>query len=267
MPHALMAAMHIARKRFGQNFLRDPDFVQACLDAIRPLANENLIEIGPGLGALTRPLLQRIPHLQVIEIDRDLIARLRLEFAPEQLTIHGNDALKFDFGSLGDALRIVGNLPYNISTPLLFHLADYVPHISDMHFMLQKEVVARMAATPSSAAYGRLSVMLQYLFEVEALFDVPPEAFHPAPKVTSSFVRLAPHHPLPHCAQEPVIFAKIVTAAFSARRKTLRNTLKLYLNEADYTTLALDPQLRAENLDVATYVSIANYVRTQREHA
>lgn len=258
--------MHIARKRFGQNFLRDAFFVQACVDAIRPQAHENLIEIGPGLGALTRPLLQRIPRLQVIEIDRDLIAQLHTEFTPEQITIHGYDALKFDFGGVGPRLRVIGNLPYNISTPLLFHLAEYVSCITDMHFMLQKEVVARMAAAPSSAAYGRLSVMLQYLFQIEALFDVPPEAFHPAPKVTSSFVRLVPHRPLPHCAQDPLIFAKIVTAAFSARRKTLRNTLKPYLKETDYPALSLDPQLRAENLDVATYVNIANYVRLQGEH-
>ncbi len=258
--------MHIARKRFGQNFLRDAYFVQACLEAIQPQAHENLVEIGPGLGALTRPLLQRIPHLQVIEIHRDLITRLQTEFTESQLTLHGCDALKFDFGSLGDALRIVGNLPYNISTPLLFHLAEHVHHIRDMHFMLQKEVVARMAAQPSSAAYGRLSVMLQYLFAIEALFDVPADAFHPAPKVVSSFVRLVPHRPVPHYAQDPLIFAKIVTAAFSARRKTLRNTLKSYLNEADYRALALDPQLRAENLDVASYVSIANYVRAQGEH-
>ena len=259
--------MHIARKRFGQNFLHDRYVVQACLDAIHPRSDEVLVEIGPGLGALTQPLLQRIPHLQVIEIDRDLIARLRQTFAPTQLSIHEGDALKFEFATLGNDLRIVGNLPYNISTPLLFHLADYTPQIRDMHFMLQKEVVERMAAAPSSAAYGRLSVMLQYQFDVESLFDVAPDAFQPAPKVTSSFVRLSPRRPLPHYAQDSAIFAKIVLAAFSARRKTLRNTLKPYLTEQDFAALGIDPGLRAENLDVAAFVSIANYARARCEPA
>ena len=253
--------MHIARKRFGQNFLQDTHFVNACIAAVRPRPAETVVEIGPGLGALTRPLMVQIPHLHVVEIDRDLIARLQKTYPTSQLTVHSGDALAFDFAALGENLRIVGNLPYNISTPLLFHLAQFASHISDMHFMLQKEVVERMAAAPSTAAYGRLSVMLQYRFQILPLFDVPPEAFHPAPKVTSSFVRLLPLHPLPHPALNPELFAEIVAAAFSMRRKTLRNTLKGRLTDADFQALAIDAGWRAENLGVAEYVRIANYIQ------
>ncbi len=252
--------MHIARKRFGQNFLQDAQFVRACIDAIRPLPTDTLVEIGPGLGALTRPLLTQIPHLHAVEIDRDLIARLQQTYAPSQLTIHAGDALEFDFSLLGAQLRIVGNLPYNISTPLLFHLAQFAPQIRDMHFMLQKEVVDRMAAAPSTSAYGRLSVMLQYRFQILPLFDVPGAAFHPPPKVTSSFVRMLPLHPLPYLAQDEAKFADIVIAAFSMRRKTLRNTLKTYLQDKDFQALGIDAGWRAENLSVADFVNIANYV-------
>ena len=252
--------MHFAKKRFGQNFLRDAHFVRACIDAIRPQASNTLVEIGPGLGALTRPLLAQIAHLHVVEIDRDLIAKLLAEFPPARMTLHQGDALKFDFSTIGDALRIVGNLPYNISTPLLFHLADFAGHITDMHFMLQKEVVQRMVAAPSSSDYGRLSVMLQYRFEMAHLFDVPGEAFHPAPKVTSSFVRMRPLLPLPYPARDPALFAKIVSAAFSTRRKTLRNALKSHLTDQDFAVLGIDPILRAENLGVADYVRIANHL-------
>ncbi len=259
--------MHFAKKRFGQNFLRDAHFVRACIDAIRPQAADTLVEIGPGLGALTRPLLAQIAHLHVVEIDRDLIAKLLAEFPPERMTLHQGDALKFDFSSIGSALRIVGNLPYNISTPLLFHLADFAGHISDMHFMLQKEVVQRMVSAPSSSDYGRLSVMLQYRFEMAHLFDVPGAAFHPAPKVTSSFVRMRPLHPLPYPARDPALFAKIVSAAFSTRRKTLRNALKTHLTDQDFATLGIDPILRAENLGVADYVRIANHLYPAGEPA
>lgn len=253
---------HHAKKRFGQNFLRDAHFVRACIEAIRPRPGDTLVEIGPGLGALTRPLLAQLPHLHVVEIDRDLIARLHAEFPPARLTIHTGDALQFDFAGIGEKLRIAGNLPYNISTPLLFHLADFAERISDLHFMLQKEVVARMVALPSTSAYGRLSVMLQYRFQMLHLFDVPPEAFHPAPKVTSSFVRMLPLHPLPYPAQDPAIFAKIVAAAFSTRRKTLRNTLKMQLSDQDFAALGIDAGLRAENLAVADFVRIANHLHT-----
>ena len=252
--------MHIARKRFGQNFLQDPHYVRSCIDAIRPLPTDALVEIGPGLGALTRPLLAQIPHLHVIEIDRDLIARLQQTYPTAQLTVHGGDALECDFVALGDQLRIVGNLPYNISTPLLFHLAQFAEQIRDLHFMLQKEVVERMAAAPSTAAYGRLSVMLQYRFQILPLFDVPGEAFHPVPKITSSFVRLLPLHPLPFPALDVPLFAEIVVAAFSMRRKTLRNTLKAHLADKDFLALGIDAGWRAENLGVADFVRIANYV-------
>ncbi|MBT9613822.1 MAG: 16S rRNA (adenine(1518)-N(6)/adenine(1519)-N(6))-dimethyltransferase RsmA [Burkholderiales bacterium] len=251
--------MHHAKKRFGQNFLRDAHFVRACIEAIRPQASDTLVEIGPGLGALTRPLLAQLPHLHVVEIDRDLIAKLHAEFPPAQMTIHEGDALKFDFSKIGDKLRIVGNLPYNISTPLLFHLADFAERIIDMHFMLQKEVVERMVAAPSSSDYGRLSVMLQYRFDMVHLFDVPGAAFQPAPKVTSSFVGMRPLHPLPYPARDLAMFAKIVSAAFSTRRKTLRNALKTHLTDHDFATLGIDPILRAENLAVADFVRIANY--------
>lgn len=252
--------MHHAKKRFGQNFLRDAHFVRACIEAIRPQAGDTLVEIGPGLGALTRPLLAQLPHIHVVEIDRDLIAKLHAEFPPAQMTIHEGDALKFDFSKIGDKLRIVGNLPYNISTPLLFHLADFAERIRDMHFMLQKEVVERMVAAPSSSDYGRLSVMLQYRFDMEHLFDVPGEAFHPVPKVTSSFVRMQPRYPVPNPARDPAMFAKIVSAAFSTRRKTLRNALKAHLTDHDFAALGIDPTLRAENLGVADYVRIANHL-------
>jgi 16S rRNA (adenine1518-N6/adenine1519-N6)-dimethyltransferase len=256
--------MHIARKRFGQNFLQDAQYVRACIDAIHPLATDTLVEIGPGLGALTRPLLAQIPHLHVVEIDRDLITRLQQTYPPSQLTIHAGDALEFDFSTLGEQLRIVGNLPYNISTPLLFHLALFAPQIRDMHFMLQKEVVDRMAAAPSTSAYGRLSVMLQYRFQILPLFDVPGSAFHPAPKVTSSFVRMLPLHPLSYPAQDPALFAEIVTAAFAMRRKTLRNTLKAKLTTLDFQALGIDAGLRAENLSVADFVRMANYLHTAK---
>jgi len=254
---------HIARKRFGQNFLQDAHYIRACIDAIRPQAADTLVEIGPGLGALTRPLLAQVPHLHVVEIDRDLIARFQQTYPPTQLTVHAGDALEFDFAALGKDLRIVGNLPYNISTPLLFHLAQFAEHIRDMHFMLQKEVVDRMAAAPSSSDYGRLSVMLQYRFRILPLFDVPGSAFQPAPKVTSSFVRMLPLHPLPHPAQNEHVFAEVVSAAFAMRRKTLRNTLKAKLTEQDFQTLGIDSGLRAENLGVADFVRIANHLHAK----
>lgn len=254
---------HRARKRFGQNFLHDPHFVRACIDAIAPQPGDTVVEIGPGLGALTEPLLARLPHLHVVEIDRDLIARLHARHPPERLTVHEGDALKFDFGSLGAGLRVVGNLPYNISTPLLFHLSRFADQIRDMHFMLQKEVVMRMVATPSTPEYGRLSVMLRYRYDMERLFDVPGGAFQPPPKVTSAFVRMQPRSPLPHPAQDETVFAKIVTSAFSTRRKTLRNALKSYFSAADFERLGIDGGLRAENLDVAAFVRLANAASEQ----
>ncbi|MDQ7990618.1 MAG: 16S rRNA (adenine(1518)-N(6)/adenine(1519)-N(6))-dimethyltransferase RsmA [Candidatus Dactylopiibacterium sp.] len=254
---------HIARKRFGQNFLSDPNIIRKIITAIAPRAGEHIVEIGPGLGALTVPLLAACGHLEVVEIDRDLIARLKDTYTPEQITIHEGDALKFDFGTLPAPLRVVGNLPYNISTPLLFHFASFADHVRDMTFMLQKEVVDRMVAEPDTEAYGRLSVMLQYRFHMAHLFDVPPGAFRPAPKVTSAIVSLQPK-PAAECAcRDEALMARIVTAAFGQRRKTLRNTLREWLADADFAALAISPQARGETLAMHDYVRIADYVTTK----
>jgi 16S rRNA (adenine1518-N6/adenine1519-N6)-dimethyltransferase len=251
---------HVAKKRFGQNFLNDQAIITSLVDAISPKTDDLMVEIGPGLGALTQPLMKRLGHLHVVEIDRDIISWMKAHYSPDKITIHERDALKFDFSSLGPSIRVVGNLPYNISTPILFHLLDNVDSIVDMHFMLQKEVVERMVAEPSNAAYGRLSVMLQYRLQMEYLFTVPPEAFDPAPKVESAFVRAVPHATLPHPAKDEAMLAKVVTAAFGQRRKTLRNTLKGLLDDAGFAALGIDPQLRAENLSVAEFVAISNHL-------
>ncbi len=218
-----------------------------------------MVEIGPGLGALTRPLLAAVDEMHAIEIDRDLAAALVREFAPH-LTVHAADVLDFDFATLGSGLRVVGNLPYNISTPLLFHIAPYCARIRDMHVMLQKEIVARMVAAPSDSNYGRLSVMLQYRFEMEKLLDVPAAAFDPAPKVESAVLRLTPLRPLPCAARDEALFARVVKAAFSQRRKTLRNSLRAFLADADLLALAIAPTARAQELTVAQFVAIADYV-------
>ena len=251
---------HIAKKRFGQNFLNDQAIITSLVGAIAPQTDDLMVEIGPGLGALTQPLLKKLDHLHVVEIDRDIISWMKSHYPAGKLTIHECDALKFDFHSLGPSIRIVGNLPYNISTPILFHLLDNVGSIIDMHFMLQKEVVERMVAEPSSAAYGRLSVMLQYRLQMEYLFTVPPEAFDPAPKVESAFVRAIPHGRLPYPADDETLLVRVVTAAFGQRRKTLRNTLKGLLDDAGFAVLGIDPQLRAENLSVAEFVAISNHL-------
>jgi 16S rRNA (adenine1518-N6/adenine1519-N6)-dimethyltransferase len=251
---------HIPKKRFGQNFLNDPNIIRSLVDAIRPQPDDLIVEIGPGLGALTQPLLKTLSHLHAVELDRDIVAWMQNHYPPQKITIHNIDALKFDFSSLGGNVRVVGNLPYNISTPILFHLLECVKNISDMHFMLQKEVVERMVAEPSTPEYGRLSVMLQYRLQMEYLFTVPPEAFDPPPKVESAFVRLLPYPAPPHPARDEKLFGKIVTAAFAQRRKTLRNTLKGLLDDAGFVALHIDPQLRAENLGVAEFVAIANHL-------
>ena len=251
---------HIPRKRFGQNFLQDPRTIQDIVDAVHPAPDERVVEIGPGLGAITRPLLARLKHLHVVEIDRDIISRLRGQFSPAQLTIHEGDALAFDFASVGTPMKIVGNLPYNISTPLLFHLAEYGNQVTDMHFMLQKEVVERMVAEPGTADYGRLSVMLQYRFSMERILDVPPESFNPPPKVDSAVVRMIPYDTLPHRAQDEALLAHIVQVAFAQRRKTLRNNLKGVLDDDGFTALDIDPGIRPENLSVGGFVAIANYL-------
>jgi 16S rRNA (adenine1518-N6/adenine1519-N6)-dimethyltransferase len=255
--------VHKAKKKFGQNFLVDEQIVAEIVAAIHPEPEDNMVEIGPGLSALTRPLLKIVNHLHVIEIDRDIVARLEhdhlLDNAKSKLTIYTGDALEFDIGTLPAPLRIVGNLPYNISTPLLFHFASYAERIANMHFMLQNEVVERMVAVPSTPAYGRLSVMLQYRFRMEKLFDVPPESFRPAPKVDSAIVRMTPLPVSKIAVRNEKLFAAIVRTAFGQRRKTLRNTLRNYLGENDFEKLGIDAQLRAENLDVAEFARVANY--------
>ncbi|HEX9179036.1 MAG TPA: 16S rRNA (adenine(1518)-N(6)/adenine(1519)-N(6))-dimethyltransferase RsmA [Burkholderiales bacterium] len=249
---------HVARKRFGQHFLHDRNIIEKILGAVDPRPGELVVEIGPGLGALTRPLLERLPHLHVVEIDRDLAARLEQEFGPERLTVHRGDALAFDFAELGAGLRVVGNLPYNVSTPLLFHLAGIAPRLRDLHFMLQREVVERMVAAPSGSEYGRLSVMLQYRFAMEKLFGVAPGCFRPPPKVESAVVRMVPLARPEPAALDEKLLAAAVTRAFTRRRKTLRNALDGVVNEAELLSLGIDPGLRPENLTVADYVAIAN---------
>lgn len=249
---------HVARKRFGQNFLVSAGIVAKVVEAIRPQPGDLLVEIGPGLGALTEPLLARLDHLHVVEIDRDLIARLRQRFTPDRLTVHEGDALQFDFAALGHGLRVAGNLPYNISTPLLFHLAARADGVRDMHFMLQREVVERMVAAPGGPEYGRLSVMLQYRFEMERLFLVPPGAFNPAPKVDSAVVRMVPRPREALAASDEGLLGEIVKSAFAQRRKMLRNTLRERVGEEDFAALGIDPRRRAEELAVGDYVRIAN---------
>jgi 16S rRNA (adenine1518-N6/adenine1519-N6)-dimethyltransferase len=254
--------VHKAKKHFGQNFLVDEQIIAGIVAAIRPEAGDQMVEIGPGLGALTRPLLARLDRLHVVEIDRDIIARLAHDYpqgaAESKLILHAGDALKFDFATLPAPLRIVGNLPYNISSPLLFHFAAYADRIRDMHFMLQKEVVERMVAAPSTPQYGRLSVMLQYRFLMEKLLDVPPESFRPAPRVHSAVVRMIPLPAHEIRVKNEALFAALVGAAFAQRRKTLRNALRAYLDGTDFARLGIDAGLRAENLSVAEFANMSD---------
>ncbi|ALP63952.1 16S rRNA (adenine(1518)-N(6)/adenine(1519)-N(6))-dimethyltransferase RsmA [Paraburkholderia caribensis] len=259
---------HFARKRFGQNFLVDLGIIDSIVDVIRPQRGERMVEIGPGLGALTEPLIGRLATpdapLHAVELDRDLIGRLKKKFG-ELLELHEGDALAFDFGSLADAgekptLRIVGNLPYNISSPLLFHLATFADRVIDQHFMLQNEVVERMVAEPGTKAFSRLSVMLQYRYVIDKLLDVPPESFQPPPKVDSAIVRMIPYAPHELPSVDQTTLGELVTAAFSQRRKMLRNTLSAYRDAVDFDALGFDLQRRAEDVPVAEYVSVAQAV-------
>ncbi len=251
---------HNPRRRFGQNFLVDSGIINAIVSAIDPQRGDTVVEIGPGLGAITEPLLARLDHLHVVEIDRDLIARLKKQHPPARMTIHEGDALAFDFAGIGKDLRLVGNLPYNISTPLLFHLADYVGIVRDMHFMLQKEVVERLVAVPGESDFSRISVMLQYRFHLEWLIDVPPESFDPPPKVQSAVVRLIPKDASELHAKSQEKLSQVVQTAFSQRRKMLRNTLKGTLSDVGFAELGIDPTRRAEDLTVDDYVCIANHL-------
>jgi len=248
----------------GQHFLVDRGTIERIVAAIDPQRGEHIAEIGPGLGALTVPLLERAEQLHVVELDRDLGERLRESYPAERLEVHQADALRFDFSTLPAPLRIVGNLPYNISTPLLFHVAAAAARCVDLHFMLQKEVVDRMVAKPSDPEYGRLSVMLQYRFRLERLFTVAPGAFRPPPKVHSAFVRLIPHPLSELGALSELGFSKVVAKAFSMRRKTLRNTLYDFISASDLAVLGIDPGARAQTLPVAAFVTIANWVAQRR---
>lgn len=256
---------HLARKRFGQNFLNDPFIIDSIVSAINPQKGEALVEIGPGLAALTEPVGERLDKLTVIELDRDLAARLKTHpFLGPKLTIYQQDAMTMDFGELarqeGQPLRVFGNLPYNISTPLMFHLFSYTDAIKDMHFMLQKEVVNRLVAGPNSKAYGRLSVMAQYYCRVIPVLEVPPASFTPPPKVDSAVVRLVPHAQLPHPVRELRLLSRLTTEAFNQRRKTIRNSLGNLFSPQVLTELGIDPALRAENVSVAQYCQMANYL-------
>jgi 16S rRNA (adenine1518-N6/adenine1519-N6)-dimethyltransferase len=251
---------HRARKRFGQNFLTDTGVVDRIVDAVDPRAHDLIVEIGPGQAALTRPLADSGAELILVEIDRDLAAALRERYAGrENVTVHEGDALQLDFGKLvgGRPFRLVGNLPYNISTPLLFHVLQWSDRIRDMHFMLQQEVVRRMAATPGGKAWGRLSLMCQYHCAVTPLFDVPPEAFTPAPKVHSAIVRLVPHPAPPVRIDDMAGFDEMVTRAFSQRRKTLRNSLRGRIDADAMAAAGIDPGARPETLGLAEFAELS----------
>ena len=254
---------HVARKRFGQNFLTDKLVLDNIIDAIGPKRGEAMVEIGPGLAAMTALLLKQLDHMHVVELDRDLVARLEKAYPREKLTIHSGDALKFDYGSIpvpeGQKLRFVGNLPYNISSPLLFHLAEFAPHIEDQHFMLQKEVVERMVAEPGTKAYGRLSVMLQWRYDMALLFIVPPTAFDPPPQVDSAIVRMIPTR-RQLAADGPTLEA-VVQKAFSQRRKVIRNCVAGMFTEQQLMDAGIDPGTRPETVSLEQYVALANMLK------
>jgi 16S rRNA (adenine1518-N6/adenine1519-N6)-dimethyltransferase len=251
---------HVAKKRFGQNFLTDHTVLYDIMRVVAPQASDAMVEIGPGLGAMTRMLLDSVTQLHVVELDRDLVKRLHAGFDPARLVVHSADALQFDFTTIpvptGQKLRVVGNLPYNISTPLLFHLAAIAPLVQDQHFMLQKEVVERMVAPPGSKTYGRLSVMLQWRYDMQLMFIVPPTAFDPPPRVESAIVRMVPIAQPLACNQQAL--EQVVLKAFSQRRKVIRNCLAGMFTEGDLRAVGIDPQLRAEAIGLEQYVALAN---------
>lgn len=250
--------MHRARKRFGQNFLQDTHIIEDIVRAVRPETGDTVIEIGPGLAAITAPLAARLDKLHVVEIDRNIVARLKTQSFANKLVIHQGDVLQFDFAAIAGRKKIVGNLPYNISTPLLFRFGEIADELIDLHFMLQKEVVERMVAQPKSNDYGRLSVMLQYFFDMESLFEVPPEAFDPAPKVNSAVVRMIPQPQRIGVAHDFDHFARLVKQAFRQRRKTIRNNLKDLADDAALVAVGIHPQDRPEHIAPALYVALSN---------
>ena len=250
---------HIPRKRFGQNFLTDQAILSEIIRAIVPAAGDTMVEIGPGQGAMTTLLLKSLSRLHVVELDRDLVALLQKKFSADKLIMHAGDALQFDFGAIAPEqgkLRIVGNLPYNISSPLLFHLTQYAQQVEDQHFMLQKEVVQRMVASPGGKDYGRLSVMLQWRYQMELLFIVPPSAFDPPPKVDSAIVRMRPIATPLACEQTRL--EQVVTQAFSQRRKVIRNSLSSLFAEEQLIAAGIDPQARPETISLEQYVALTH---------
>ena len=261
---------HTARKRFGQNFLHDTHVIQNIVAVICPQKDQFLLEIGPGLGALTEPVAEQIDRLTVLELDRDLAERLRHHpFLHQKLNVIETDAMQFDFAQLyaseklaeeQQKIRVFGNLPYNISTPLMFHLFKFCDIIQDMHFMLQKEVVKRLCAAPNSKAYGRLTIMTQYFCQVMPVLEVPPSAFKPAPKVDSAVVRLIPHQQLPHAVKDLYWLNRVTAHAFNQRRKTLRNALSTLISPENLTALSIDLNARAENLSIADYARLADWL-------
>lgn len=255
---------HTARKRFGQNFLTDNNVINRIVGAIAPDNDHVMVEIGPGLGALTEPVATAIDNLTVVELDRDLVERLQNHpVLKNKLTIHQGDALQFDFSQLvvpGKKLKVFGNLPYNISTPLMFHLFEFAELIETMHFMLQKEVVLRLSASPGNKAYGRLTVMAQYFCQVVPVLEVPPHSFAPPPKVDSAVVRLLPYAEKPFPCKDVNVLRQLCTTAFNMRRKTLRNNLKQVLSDEEFEQLGIDHNLRPEQISVEQYVAMANMV-------
>jgi 16S rRNA (adenine1518-N6/adenine1519-N6)-dimethyltransferase len=251
---------HIARKRFGQNFLTDQVVLHDIIRTIDAQADDAMVEIGPGLAAMTKLLLESLKQLHVVELDRDLVTRLQKTFDPKRLIVHSADALQFDFTTIpvpaGQKLRVVGNLPYNISSPLLFHLAQIAPQVQDQHFMLQKEVVERMVAEPGSKTYGRLSVMLQWRYHMELMFVVPPTAFDPPPRVDSAIVRMTPLAQPLACNQQKL--EQVVTKAFTQRRKVMRNCVADMFTENELIDAGVDPQARPETIPLAQFVELAN---------
>ena len=253
--------IQLAKKRFGQNFLIDEFVIAQIINLINLKSDDNIVEIGPGLGALTRPIMTKVASINVVEIDRDIISYLKINFDSDVINIYEADALKFDFSLFNNRFRLVGNLPYNISTPLLFYLLEQIEYIIDMHFMLQKEVVTRICAKPGTKDYGRLSIMLQLKLDCTYLLDVGARAFNPAPKVDSAIIRLVPKKNIEKVNQ--VLLNQIVTNAFNQRRKTISNSLSNYLVIEDFKLLDIDSKKRAENITIKEYINIANYIESK----
>jgi 16S rRNA (adenine1518-N6/adenine1519-N6)-dimethyltransferase len=250
---------HTPRKRFGQNFLQDQSIIRNIIECINPQPEQNFIEIGPGLAALTKPLIEKLSHLEVIELDRDIVNFLQETFTPQQLTIHQGDALKFDFTLNNKPIRVVGNLPYNISTPIMFYLSQF-PNIQNMVFMLQKEVVERICAKPNNRDYGKLTIMLQYKYKCRYLLDVPPESFYPAPKVDSAIVSLTPRTDYDWHQVDETNLNQVVSKAFSQRRKTISNSLKGLFSSEQLIEAGIDPLLRPENIELEKYISLSKLI-------